>query len=186
VLRFDQVLSYAFVGPEDGHWTLTNQVQKYIREQWHGYLPPGSCIIVPMPESVYGPLRDTEGKGNKWGATSLACLPTMRVPDNVRWHEDLIYNCMWSLLVAVKNWNMNPGNAKIKRVLLTGLATGYGGMRANKCAEQMILAARHFAEPLHGPGAPRWKDVVPRTNEIVDTINLDKDRTLRYDDDDDF
>lgn len=174
---YDDALSKAFKGPNDDYWTLTNQVQIIIRERWHGYLPPGCCIINHLPDTVFGPFDPSTKKGNKFGATSIACLPTMRVPDNVRWHEDLIYNCMWFLLVAIENWNKEHDENKINRVMMTGLATGYGEMPANKCAEQMLLAARHFLEPVFEPGRPRWKDVIARTNEIVDTINLDKDRT---------
>lgn len=164
--RYDDVLSNAFRGPENDYWTLTNQAQAYIKEEWHGYIPPGSCIVVPLPENL-------AGSNNPWKARFIAMLPTMRVPDSVAWHRDIVYHCMWSLQVAVKNWNRDhPGDRAIKRVLMTGLATGYGEIPADKCAHQMVLAVHHFRQPV--PTQPRWRVVVDRENEIVETVNLDK------------
>jgi hypothetical protein len=56
----------------------------------------------------------------------MAVIPTMRVPDNVSWHKDLVYNCMWSLLCEIVKWNRNPNQEPIRTVLSTGLGTGTG------------------------------------------------------------
>ncbi|KAI0042803.1 hypothetical protein FA95DRAFT_515267 [Auriscalpium vulgare] len=99
------------------------------------------------------------------GARVLSILPTMRTPQNVSWHRDLVYTCMWSLLVALKRWNEARGPAeRIRRVLMTGLATGTGGIVADVCAQQMVLAVKHFQQGL--PDHPRWPDVLPRSREV--------------------
>ncbi|KIM30695.1 hypothetical protein M408DRAFT_66006 [Serendipita vermifera MAFF 305830] len=162
---YDDVLSNAFRGPANDYWALTNQAQEYIKREWNGYLPPGSCVIVPLPTELAGP-------NNPWKARFIAMLPTMRVPESMAWHRDIVYHCMWSLQVAIKNWNRNhPEGRPIERVLMTGLATGYGEIPAEKCAGQMVLAVHHFRQPVQE--RLRWAAIVPRENEIVDTINLD-------------
>jgi len=30
----------------------------------------------------------------------------MRFPVDVRWHQDLVYNAVWSLLVEIRRWNV--------------------------------------------------------------------------------
>ena len=171
--RYDDVLSRAFRGKEDDYWALTNQAQDYIKEEWHGYLPPSMCLIVPLPPHLAGP-------NNPWKARFIAMLPTMRVPESVAWHRDLVYNGMWSLQVAVKRWNKeNPNEAPIKRVVMTGLATGFGEIPQEKCATQMILSVHHFRKPV--PERPRWGVVVERENEVVDTVNLDKNNSYLSD-----
>ena len=89
----------------------------------------------------------------------MAVIPTMRVPDNVAWHKDLVYNCMWSLLCEIAKWNRNrtPNQEPIRTVLTTGLGTGTGGVNYNQCARQMVLAVKHYQDP--PPVHPRWKDV---------------------------
>jgi hypothetical protein len=162
-LRYDMALTNAFRGPENDKWKLTNVVQNYLRDEWHGYLPPGSCIIVPLPP-------DLAGDKNRWKAHCMAVLPTMRVPSNVQWNKDLVYNCMWSLQVAIENWNRThpEGQGRINRVLTTGLGTGTGGVRPTVCAEQMVLAVKHFMNP--PIDHPRWGDeVYGLDNEVEDT-----------------
>jgi len=163
--RYDDVLSRAFRGDSNNYWTLTNAAQDYIKRDWHGYLPPGSCTIVPIPSHV-------AGSNNRWNARFLAVLPTMRVPDDVSWHKDLVYHAVWSLRVAIENWNrhhVGEEGGKIRRVVMTGLATGYGAIKPEKCARQMVLAVQHFRQPVLE--RPRWVQVVERENEIVDTVN---------------
>ena len=145
-----------------------------------GFLPPGACALVPLPEAVRG---GAQGKGNPWGAHALAVLPTMRVPQDVRWHRDLAYNATWALLAEVARWNAdagadasavpqgeggasraNVGKQRIERVLMTGLGTGAGGVSAERCARQMVLAVKHFGEDL--PERVRWETVARRMEEV--------------------
>jgi len=147
-------------------------VQRALRTRWNGYLPPGSCLITELPSDVEG------GGGNQLGASSIAVLPTMRYPVDVRWHQDLVYNAVWSLLVEIRRWNVEhlapgPGDAyrkTIERVLMTGLGTGYGKVSAARCAQQMILAIRHFAQGV--PDEADWENVSSLIQEVNVTLEL--------------
>jgi hypothetical protein len=150
----------------DEFWSLSNHCQDHIRERWNGYAPPGTCTTVPLPSSMLtNPLK----------GSSIAILPTMRVPDVIDWHLDLVYNLTWSLFVEIERWNASigsSGNKKIESVLLCGLGTGTGNISAVRCAQQMILAVKHFYfdEPL--PDHPRWshKIIGQHQQEIIKTI----------------
>ncbi|KIK04123.1 hypothetical protein K443DRAFT_649628 [Laccaria amethystina LaAM-08-1] len=61
--------------------------QGHISRIWHGFAPPGSCTLIPLPESV------TRSR-NRYNALAMAILPTMRTPKDVSWHKDLVYNTM--------------------------------------------------------------------------------------------
>ncbi|PVF95266.1 macro domain-like protein [Serendipita vermifera] len=149
---YDMALTNNFRGPENNKWKLTNIVQDHLRDEWHGYLPPGCCTIVSLPP-------DLAGDKNPWKAHCMAVLPTMRVPSNVQWNKDLVYNCMWSLQVAIDSWNRtHPENQRINRVLTTGLGTGTGGVHPTVAAEQMVLAVKHFMGP--PVDHPRWGDAI--------------------------
>ncbi|KAF9481036.1 macro domain-like protein [Pholiota conissans] len=165
---FDLELSRIFKGASGDEWTLTNHCQDLIRQKSRGYLPPGSCLIAPLPEDVSGPTR------NPYNAHALAIVPTMRRPEDVSWNRDLVYDAMWALLNEVALWNERFGSAagsigvqRIKRVLMTGLGTGTGAVPARRCARQMILAVMHFFEGV--PERPRWDSVGPRNEEIGST-----------------
>ncbi|GBE81763.1 macro domain-like protein [Sparassis crispa] len=162
---FDLELSRYLKGTGD-MWSLTNHCQAYIRETWHGFVPPGSCTLVPLPDDVAGP-------NNAWHIRVVAMVPTMRTPEDVSWHQDIIYSCMWSLLVQLEHWNKTAhenGREKIESVLMTGLGTGQGGISSEKCAQQMILAVKHFHEEL--PPQLRWVDVRQRTTEVERSTEL--------------
>lgn len=153
-------------------WHLTDHCQTYIRDVWHGHIPPGSCMIVPLPD-------DAASAGNPWGARALAISPTVRAPEDVSWHQDLVYNTMWSLLVQLERWNQTSdaeGRAKIQTVLMTGLGTGYGGIDAEMCAQQMMLAVKHFRMPL--ADRVRWIDVEQRVLDIRATTDRQKPNSV--------
>ncbi|KAG2356785.1 hypothetical protein BDR07DRAFT_1422318 [Suillus spraguei] len=117
-------------------------------------------MIVPLPD-------DVASAGNPWNAHALAISPTMRAPEDVRWHQDLVYNTMWSLLVQLERWNKASdaeGRVKIQTVLMTGLGTGTGGIEVDKCAQQMVLAVKHFRMPL--ADRVRWNDVEQRVGDV--------------------
>lgn len=142
---------------------LTRHVQGYLRRTWGGYAPPSSCTIVPLPSDVSG-----AGK-NPWSARTLAVLPTMRVPQEVSWNKDLVYNCMWTLLCQISLWNRDRKEGEhIHRVLMTGLGTGCGNVAAEVCAKQMVLAVKHWTQDL--PHEPEWGDVLPRAKQIEATF----------------
>ncbi|KAH9891949.1 macro domain-like protein [Cubamyces lactineus] len=158
---YDLALSRAFM--IDGNiWALTNAVQDVLHKQHKGYLPPGSCRMVPLSAALTA--------SNPLGCTSLAVVPTMRTPESVAWHHDLVYECMWNLLTALWRWNEGErpeGAPPVQRVLMTGLGTGTGGIGYDTCAQQMFVAALNFAR---GWGEhPRWDDVTDRTEEMDET-----------------
>ena len=139
---------------------LSRHVQASLRARWAGYAPPSSCTLVPLPSDVSGPTK------NPWGASVLAVVPTMRFPEPVAWHRDLVYNSMWSLLAEISLWNRT--SKRINRVLMTGLGTGVGEIGVEVCARQMVLAVKHWTQPvLHEPD---WEDVLPRVREVEDTF----------------
>ncbi|KAI8986108.1 hypothetical protein BD414DRAFT_545820 [Trametes punicea] len=162
---YDMVLSQAFKVNGD-IWALTNAVQDVLRERHRGYLPPTSCELVPLSSELTA--------SNALGCKVLAVVPTMRIPENIAWHVDLVYECMWNLLSALWRWNKGErpeGAQPIERVLLTGLGTGCGAIGFRKCARQMMLAALNFAR---GWGErPRWDDVCfGREDEMTATRSL--------------
>ncbi|KAI0632172.1 hypothetical protein C8Q77DRAFT_1158837 [Trametes polyzona] len=160
---YDMALSRAFAVDGDV-WALTDAAQGVLRARHRGYLPPGACELVPLPERL--------AAANALGCAVLAVVPTMRTPEDVSWHVDVVYEGMWSLLAALYRWNQGgAGGARpVKRVLMTGLGTGSGGIGYEKCARQMVLAALNFAR---GWGErPRWDDVWERAQEMDATRRL--------------
>ncbi|KAG2100677.1 uncharacterized protein F5147DRAFT_559445, partial [Suillus discolor] len=98
---------------------LTDHCQTYIQDIWHGHIPPGSRMIVTLPD-------DVASTGNPWDAYALVISPTMHAPDDDSWHQDLVYNIMWLLLVQLERWNKASdaeNRLKIQMVLMTGLGT---------------------------------------------------------------
>ncbi|RPD77341.1 macro domain-like protein [Lentinus tigrinus ALCF2SS1-7] len=184
---FDLALSQAFRGPSADMYALTDHVQTHLRTRWAGYAPPGSCTLVPLPEAVAG--RD----GNRWGTRVVAVVPTMKRPEEVGWNRELVYNAMWALLCEVGRWNAEvdaeavagatgtegagTGSGKrtrIWRILMTGLGTGAGGVSAERCAAQMVLAVKHYAEAGALPARLRWEseEVERRVREVEETVVL--------------
>ncbi|KAI5831769.1 macro domain-like protein [Schizophyllum commune Tattone D] len=151
---YDLALSLMFKGKE-GEKTLTRHCQAALREKWAGYLPPSSCMLMPIPAEVENPLK----------AKVLAVLPTMRIPEDASWNRDLVYNSMWALLNAIRTHG-----APLESVLLTGLGTGTGYVSPKRCAAQMMLAVKHFVEGIPENGT--WNDVMPVALEVDKTFKL--------------
>ena len=118
------------------------------------------------------------GTNNPWGARIMAVIPTMRVPDDISWHQDLVYNCIWSLLCEIVKWNRNPNQEPIHTVLSTGLGTGTGEVDPNQCARQMVLAAKHFQKPL--PVHPRWKHVESYARDVEESVDSTERETEQW------
>jgi hypothetical protein len=150
--------------------------------RWHGYLHPGSCLITSLPSA--SDVEGGGGDGNPFGASCIAVLSTMRYPVDVRWHLDLVYNAVWSLLVELERWNAVRNSTSthdgpktktkttrrtIERVLMTGLGTGYGKVSAARCAQQMIL--KHFAQG-GVPEDAEWANVDSLIKEVNATLEL--------------
>jgi O-acetyl-ADP-ribose deacetylase (regulator of RNase III) len=102
----------------------------------------------------------------------------MRTPENVNWDLEVVYECMWSLLVAIDNHNAAASTSsqpKIAKVVMTGLATGVGRVSAEKCAVQMALAVKHYEEAVSHPGKwskLEWSDISISSSEVKETRKL--------------
>jgi O-acetyl-ADP-ribose deacetylase (regulator of RNase III) len=102
----------------------------------------------------------------------------MRTPENVNWDREVVYECMWSLLVAIDNHNATAsasGQPRISKVALTGLATGVGGVSAEKCAMQMALAVKQYEEAVSKPeiwSKLAWNTIYKSASEVEGTKRL--------------
>lgn len=129
----DMALSRAFGGVE----VTIPHVQEHLWRECLGHQNVGTCTIIDMRPLV-GPCR------------YLAHCPTMRVPAAVSPGSDIVYSCMWSILNAVRKHNqlcsVQNGHTPINTLMCSGLATGVGRVPAHVCAQQMVLAYRHYME----------------------------------------
>ncbi|KAK3074638.1 hypothetical protein LTR53_002783 [Teratosphaeriaceae sp. CCFEE 6253] len=170
---FDDALARAYGPPGDYGW-ITRKAQAVVYDRWRGFAPPGTCTVVPLDhEGQFSspPLgrRDAEPL-NAWGTKYLLLCPTMRVPQNVEWDKEVVYECIWSLLCAVDNHNrdvrqreaeeprparstgrVQVQHAEIKSVLMTPLATGAGYVSPKRWAEQCVLAMKHWVAAVEKP-----------------------------------
>ena len=91
----------------------------------------------------------------------------MRIPESVHWNREVVYNCVWSLLVTVDEHNRSVEVAetgtRINKILMPGLATGVGNVSAKRCAQQMALAIRDFNDASAHPekwSSMNWNDAI--------------------------
>lgn len=140
---FDDALSRAF-SPKHDYLALTRHAQEALYKEWRGFAPPGTCTLIDLK---------TESLNDEpWGCRYLALCPTMKIPQKVTWDKEVVYECIWSLLTSVGKHNQSaamsePGICReIKSILMTPLATGYGGWSGAKWAAQLLLAIKHFVE----------------------------------------
>lgn len=158
-LRFDQVLSDV-LAPADDPDALTRTAQNVLYRRWRGFAPPGTCTLIP--------LADTPCHPNVFNCRYIALCPTMRFPSNVTWHREIVYNCVWSLLVAIDEHNArasetDSGPTPIASVGMTGLATGIGGVPASVCGRQTALAFAHYQDASSHPekwSSLSWDDIL--------------------------
>ncbi|PCH37712.1 macro domain-like protein [Wolfiporia cocos MD-104 SS10] len=164
---FDYYLSVALSPPKD-IMALTRVAQAAIKARFYGFAPPGTCTLVPLPAVLRQNARFPHCR-------VLAVCPTMRTPEYVNWHRDLVYNTMWSLLTEVERWNEGASEEeRIRKVAMTGLATGIGGVDKEVCARQMVIAIKHFLSARSAEGRkkwaqedfPHWSDVFPIASEV--------------------
>ncbi|KAF8546641.1 macro domain-like protein, partial [Imleria badia] len=122
-LQAAQVTFDCIVSPANSYGIMDGGFDFYL-DRYYGFAPPGSCILVPgLPP-------------NDFSCKTIAVCPTMRYPEELTWHKDIVYNTMWSLLVELENWNkkVDDEEKKIKKVLMTGLGTGVGKIPEADCA----------------------------------------------------
>lgn len=174
---FDDAISRAF-SPKDDYHALTRHVQTELYREYKGYLPPGTCHLVRMVEEWKGGrgsksrLRYGDGKG--WKCKWVAMVPTMRVPMLLDSDKDIVYRCVWAILVAIDRHNHGVDEVdRVKSVLMTPLGTGTGGLSDTRWAEQCVLAMKHFVEACEEPevwGRMNWV-VAKRVGKEIDAIS---------------
>ncbi|RJE24317.1 hypothetical protein PHISCL_03322 [Aspergillus sclerotialis] len=157
---FDDAISRAFCLPHHPYHTLTEVSQNVLYEKWRGFAPPGSCTLVPFPTELVGK--------NDWDCKWVAICPTMRIPTNVTWDREVVYECIWSLLCQVEGWNRDREVDRIDSILITPLATGCGRVSKERWAAQFVLALKHFVDALERP--ERWSQLDWREidNDVVE------------------
>lgn len=155
---FDDALSRA-LSPADDYMALSRVAQDAVYAAYRGFAPPGSCLLVDVDDAR---LR---GREERWGCKWVAVCPTMKVPQEVRWDREVVYECVWALLAGVDRHNRrvrggeSGGVGEIRSVLMTPLATGYGGWSAERWAAQTVLAMKHFVEAVENER--RWAVMGP-------------------------
>lgn len=112
-------------------YDVQSRLQEVIVEKYHGELPVGAAVII-------------ETGHDRW--PHLVAAPTMRIPESVSGTLNA-YLAFRAVLVAVKNFNLSGGPRRIDSVVCSGLATGVGGMTAQRCARQMLLAYKSVLGP---------------------------------------
>ena len=109
---------------------LMARVQARIIDEWSGEQPVGTSMIVETthPDHPY-----------------LAHTPTMRYPMSI-FRTDAVYNAMWAMLNAVKNFN-KTAETPIDIIACPGLGTATGAVPYAEAARQMALAYQNFRNP---------------------------------------
>lgn len=154
IYSFDHYLACALSGTDhrgDDYWKPTKIAQAVLYEKWRGYAPPGTCTMIP--------LKGTDCEANAHSCGFIALCPTMRTPEGITWHKDIVYNVIWSLLNALDQHNRTATSPdeKIKKVLLPGMGTGVGGISFRQCGQQTALAFKHFHEAKQD--SVKWSDI---------------------------
>ncbi|KAF1979067.1 macro domain-like protein [Bimuria novae-zelandiae CBS 107.79] len=157
---FSAALSRA-LSPSHAPSALERVAQEQLFAAHRGFLVPGNCLLVSLDDTL---LR------RRWGARWIAlCATTRAGKGDVRWDREVVYECVWAVLVALSAHNarvrLGEGEGEIKSVLMTPLATGSGGWSAERWAAQTVLAVRHFVEA--GKGS-----IEGRTWEVEQTWGL--------------
>ena len=168
---FDDAISRAYA-PKDDYLALTRVAQSTLYKEWHGFAPPGTCTLVRIPDEFQ------ERSRNVWETKYIGLCPTMRVPQNVCWDREVVYECIWSLLCAIDKHNRSitetegASNTPIRSILMTPLATGTGFVSPERWAQQVVLSINHFMDSLNNPakwGSLGWPDIRNATHETGKT-----------------
>jgi O-acetyl-ADP-ribose deacetylase (regulator of RNase III) len=155
---FDLVIS-KYINPNDPG-KISSWCQEYSFNYYQGYQLAGTCLLIPLEQ-------------NKPNVKFIAHTPTMRYPSNVKWNKEIVYNCMWSLLSQIYQYNKNNAHNKIETVFLTGFATGIGRFPPEVCAAQMILAYKHFCFNVENNIKNNtWYSVNQKSIDIEETYRL--------------
>ncbi|KAF2243054.1 macro domain-like protein [Trematosphaeria pertusa] len=175
---FDDALSRAF-SPKGDYLALTRVAQAAVYKEYRGFAPPGSCTLIDLE-------GEASLKQNNWGCKCLVLCPTMRMPQNVTWDREVVYECVWTLLAAIDRHNgrvwegasqdeQSAGEGGIRSVLMTPLATATGGWSAERWAAQTVLAIKHFLDAVENEAkwrAMQWGQVGRYSTEVKRSYNL--------------
>ena len=102
----------------------------------------------------------------------------MRTPEAVNWDHEVVYECIWSLLVTIDNHNAaaaTTGDPLINKVIVPGLGTGVGAISPEKCAVQMALALKHYHDAVSDPDRwsnLQWDQIYDAADEVMATRPL--------------
>jgi O-acetyl-ADP-ribose deacetylase (regulator of RNase III) len=187
---FDDAISIALSpNPKEGYGWTTKKVQTTLYKKWRGYAPPGSCTLVDVrKDSAWHEIKRAEQNNkatseaqevsahHKGGCKYIALCPTMRVPREVNWDREVIFECIWSLLCAldVHNQEVNDPELQIKSILMTPLATGVGRVSEAKWAAQCVMAMKYWLEAVEKPekwSNLQWEDVYDDSSEMLDSTD---------------
>lgn len=98
----------------------------------------------------YNPVGNTRIVSFSTNVPKLIHIPTMRTPQKCPPDVPIVFNCMWSMLSEIDDFNSkNNSELQVKRILLTGLGTGYGGISECTCAKQISLALELWQNPVN-------------------------------------
>lgn len=171
---FDDAISRSF-SPRDDYLALTRAAQAKLYDEWRGFAPSGTCTLFLIPPDFHQRSR------NNWGTKYVALCPTMRVPENVGWNREVVYECTWSLLCAidrhnrgVREGNMGGQHDEIRSLLMVPIATGVGAVSPEKWAAQTVLAMKHYVDAIEHKD--KWSAL--ETSEIDEYV-LEVERTWR-------
>lgn len=182
---FDDALARVY-GPRNDYGWITRKAQKVLYEQWKGFAPPGTCTVVSLDHPAVDPQssRRVDSHEHPWGTKYLLLCPTMRIPQNVTWDNEVVYECIWSMLCAVDRHNLDITRLHdsmdsisyrpeiISTILMTPLATGVGRVSPRRWAEQCVLAMKHWSEATENPetwSSLEWHKILDDHDEVVQT-----------------
>jgi O-acetyl-ADP-ribose deacetylase (regulator of RNase III) len=167
---FDDAISRAFA-PKDDYMALTRVAQEALYRDYRGFAPPGTCTLVGIPDHF------TQRSKNVWGTRYVGLCPTMRMPQDVKWDREVVYECIWSLLCAIDKHNREASQgtsngSEIRSILMTPLATGAGFVSPKRWASQTVLAIKHFVDAGDNPSkwsALGWGEIRTHAKEVAKT-----------------
>ena len=187
---FDDAISITLSpNPREGYGWTTKKVQTTLYQKWRGYAPPGSCTLIDVrKDSTWHQIKRAEQNSkstaeapeesgeHKGGCKYIALCPTMRVPREVKWDREVIFECIWSLLCAIDGHNreVHDPELQIKSILMTPLATGVGKVTEAKWAAQCVMAMMYWVEAVENPqkwSNLQWEDVYDDSSEMLDSTN---------------
>jgi O-acetyl-ADP-ribose deacetylase (regulator of RNase III) len=136
---FDAAISDYYSGKVAGSsgGDITRVLQRILQWEVNGYNPPANAVVANMARQL------------GVDVPQLVHLPTMSSPSYIPRGSPIVFYCMWNLLCQVQRNNraaQTPGATEvpIKRVIISGLGTGVGGVSSVACAEQMYKAFSMF------------------------------------------